>query len=157
MIENMKAFMESKSINNENTPFVQVRHDAGGNMMHLQVCSLLVKGNRDYGYADKFSVPPVVADSIRAYTETEGFLFDSLASDSKVYIREPFVKFLKWDDGVQMVINSRWCGYDKHFNHADGFVLDMPVERFGELILHLDAVGMLTTMKGKRIIGGEEE
>ena len=53
MIENMKAFMESKSINNENTPFVQVRHDAGGNMMHLQVCSLLVKGNRDYGYAGR--------------------------------------------------------------------------------------------------------
>jgi len=157
MIENMKAFMQNKSIDNENIPFVQVRHDAGGNMMHLQVCSLLVEGNRDYGYADKFSVPPVVADSIRAYAETEGLLYDSLASDSKVYIREPFVNFFKWDDGVQMVINSKWCGYDKQFNADGGFILDMPVERFGGLILHLDAVGMLTTKKGKRYIGGEEE
>lgn len=68
MNENWKTAMK---IDDETKALIQVRKSTGGNLLHLQVYGDGGElNNREYGYADRFSVPPVVSMSSVSTTET---------------------------------------------------------------------------------------
>lgn len=136
-----EEYMKQKEIEDKDQALIQVRKDAGGNMLHLQVYASTA-GNRDYGYADKFSVPPVVTDSLREY---DGKLFQSLATESPIYFRG-LVTIQGYVDGVQMCLNvpsSEW-------NTPHGFVLDLPAQRFSTFIAFIESVGLLRNNEGEQ-------
>ena len=139
MNENWKTAMR---IDDETKALIQVRKSTGGNLLHLQVYG---DGgdfnNREYGYADRFSVPPVVTDVISEYN---GDLYPSLTSGQEIYFRK-VVSVHGYADGVQLCIkvpSAQW-------NSPDGFVLDLPAQRFSAFIAYIEAAGLLTNHEGE--------
>jgi len=148
-----EEYMKAKQIENDQ-PFIQVRKDTGSNMLHLQVYGTNTQhGNRDYGYADKFSVPPVVTEAIR---NCDDDLFQSLTTESLVYFRG-MAEVHTYTDGVQLRINAP----SSQWNADDAFVLDLPAMRFGTFIAFLEDNGLTTNHDGMRFTApaptGEEE
>lgn len=142
---NEEEWKTEKKIDDETQPFIQLRKDAGGNMMHLQVYGTnLTNSNRDYGYADKFSVPPIVTQAVREY-EWQGDLSMSLASPSPVYMRG-MVSVHAYADGVQLHVAT-----PHEQNNGDGvFITDLPAQRFGGLIAFLEDNGLLINHEGEQ-------
>lgn len=146
-------YMKAKQIEDE-TPFIQVRKDTGTNYLHLQVYGTNMQHmNRDYGYADKFSVPPVVTQALSVH---EGNLFPSLTTDSLVYFRE-MAEVHAYTDGVQLRLSVPSADW----NAKDAFVLDLTALRFSQFIAFLEDNGLVTTHDGMRFVAptptGEEE
>ena len=140
MNEEWKTAMK---IDDETKALIQVRKSTGGNLLHLQVFG---DGgdlnNREYGYADRFSVPPVVTDVISEYN---GDLYPSLTSGQEIYFRK-VVSVHGYADGVQLCIevpSAQW-------NSPDGFVLDLPAQRFSAFIAYIESVGLLTNHEGEQ-------
>jgi len=149
--KNMKnEYMKDKKL--LGSPLIQLRQDAGGNTLHIQAWGEGEHNNREYGYADKFSVPHTVTDAVRNCDYT---LFPSLASESVCYFRD-MIAVTAYSDGVQMLIHAP----STDWNAPNGFILDLPAMRFGQLIEFLDANGLLHTSEGTRFVAssmGEEE
>lgn len=125
-----KNFEQEKKI--DKPVVVQVRKDAGGNMLHLQVYynGEDVIGNRPYGWAEKFTVPKEVTDNLRLY---EGQLYPSFATDSEVYIRG-IATIHTYTDGTQLQLNVNW-GNKSNYNRKEyGFILDLPIVRFKPML-----------------------
>jgi hypothetical protein len=123
-------------------PLIQVRRTTGTNMLHLQVFGEVGEyGNRPYGYADKFSVPPVVTASV-ATVEAP---YPSFASAQEIYIRD-IATVHGYADGVQLHITAP----STEWNAPHGFVLDLPAQRFSAFIAFVEAVGLLTNHEGEQ-------
>ena len=130
-------------IDDETNALIQVRKSTGTNTLHLQVYGEADGlNNREYGYADKFSVPPVVTDAIVNYT---GSLFPSFATGQEIYFRD-MATIHGYADGVQLFINAP----STEWNTPDGFVLDLPAQRFSEFIAFVEAAGLLTNHEGEQ-------
>jgi len=131
---------------------VQVRKDAGGNMLHLQVYSNIT-GNRDYGWAEKFTVPSVVTDDLRHY---EGTLYPSFATESEVYIRG-IASIHTYTDGTQLQLHVTW-GDELNYNNKDyGYILDLPIARFKPMLEYLALIGAGNIWVDETRWVGEEE
>ena len=82
--EEKEEWKKAMKIENDK-PLIQVRRTTGANILHLQVFGEVGEyGNRPYGYADKFSVPPVVTGSVAAMEAP----YPSFASGQVIYIRD---------------------------------------------------------------------
>ena len=120
----------AKKIGNDKSVIVQVRKDAGGNMLQLQMYSADVIGNRAYGWAEKFTVPEVVTDDLRLY---EGHLYPSFSTDSEVYIRG-IATMHTYTDGTQLQLHIKWSDGLNFNNKGYGYILDLPVARFKPML-----------------------
>jgi len=121
---------------------IQVRQTTGGNTLHLQVYAETAGGNREYGWAEKFSVPPPVTDAIAVY---DGTKFESLATESKIYFRG-LITIQGYVDGVQLYCNAPSADW----NTPDGFVLDLPAQRFSAFIAYIEKAGLLHNNEGEQ-------
>jgi len=140
--EQMKEWMEASKLE-EGEPLIQVRRATGDNTLHLQVFgSSKELCNRNYGFADKFSVPPVVTDALKEY---DGDLYPSLATGHEIYFRG-LITIQGYVDGVQLYCNVP----STDWNTPDGFVLDLPAQRFSAFIAFVEAVGLLTNHEGEQ-------
>tara|TARA_A200000159_G_scaffold161313_1_gene183012 strand:+ start:1816 stop:2295 length:480 start_codon:yes stop_codon:yes gene_type:complete len=124
-------------------PLIQVRRTTGTNLLHLQVFGENASelSNRPYGYADKFSVPPVVTASVA----NQENLYPSFASAQEIYIRD-IATVHGYADGVQLHITVP----SDDWNAPHGFVLDLPAQRFSAFIAFVEAVGLLTNHEGEQ-------
>jgi len=130
-------------IDDETKALIQVRRNTGTNLLHLQVYGHGGEfNNRDYGYADRFSVPPVVTDALLEYNAN---LYPSLTSGQEIYFRD-LVSVHGFADGVQLYINVP----STEWNAPDAFVLDLPAQRFSAFIAYLEAVGLLYNHEGEQ-------
>jgi len=145
-----KQFMKDKQI--DGTPTIQIRKDAGNNILHLQVFAE-IEGNRAYGWAEKFTVPSVVTDDLREY---EGKLFPSFASDSEIYIRD-IASLHTYTDGTQLQLHIKWSD-GLNFNNKDyGYILDLPIARFKPMLEYMAQAGVgCIWLDETRWIGEEE-
>jgi len=147
--EEKEQWKKAMKIENDK-PLIQVRRTTGGNMLHLQVFGEMNEySNRPYGYADKFSVPPVVTTSV----ETVEAPYPSFASAQEIYIRN-IASVHGYADGVQLHINVP----STDWNSPDGFVLDLPAQRFSAFIAFVESVGLLTNHEGEqRFVASAQE
>lgn len=138
-----EQWYKDKKIDDETSTFIQVRKDAGGNFLHLQAYGIDSKfSNRSYGFADKFTVPPVVVDALYAH---EGKVYNSLATPSPVYYRD-MAEAHAYVDGVQLHLKL-----EHSENNGDGrFILDLPAQRFGPFIAFLEDKGLLINHEGEQ-------
>lgn len=144
MEQTKQEYMKAKRITDDK-PFMQLRQGTGMNYMHIQVCGQGRESemtNREYGFADKFSAPPVVCNAIANHAAE---LYPSLATDSVCYYRD-VIEVCAYTDGAQLRIKvpSADC------NDGDTFVLELPAMRFGPFVQYLDDVGLLKTDEGVR-------
>ena len=148
-----KNFEQEKKI--DKPVVVQVRKDAGGNMLHLQVYynGDDVIGNRAYGWAEKFTVPEVVTEDLRLYN---GTLYPSFATDSEVYIRG-IASFHTYTDGTQLQLEIKWSD-GLNFNNKDyGYILDLPIVRFKPMLEFMAQAGVGNIWLDETRWLGEEE
>ena len=144
-------YKKEKQIDDKTNALIQVRSNTDGNHLHLQMYgSNSAHGNRDYGYADKFTVPSVVSDAIGEF-ETDK-LYLSLATNSPIYIRD-IATVHAFSDGVQLHIKVP----SENWNSPNGFIMDLPPQRFGAMIAFLEDNDLLITHEGTRYIGESEE
>ena len=140
--EQLEQWMKTSKVE-EGVPLLQVRRTTGENMLHLQVFgSSKELCNRHYGYADKFSVPVVVSDAV---SQVSGPLFPSFATGQEIYLRN-IATLHGYADGVQLHINVP----STDWNAPDGFILDLPAQRFSAFIAFIEAVGLLTNHEGEQ-------
>ena len=144
-----------KKIEDKTKALIQVRKNTGSNTLHLQVYGENHNNaNRDYGFADKFSVPQVVTDAVRDLggitPDTE--LFPSLATENPIYIRD-IATVHAFSDGVQLHIKAP----SHNWNSPNGFIMDLPAQRFGAMIAFLEDNELLISHEGTRFIGGDGE
>jgi len=100
----------------EGVPMLQARVNAGSGCLHLQGWSSTFTVNRNYGWANKFNVPPQMTTWLAKHEPTH----TSFASSEKVYIRG--VTITEYEDGIQLLI--RGVQHGGNFDDT-GFVLDM--------------------------------
>jgi len=140
---------EMKEIGVDGEAFIQVRRSAGENFMHIQAYGeSLDNGNREYGYADKFTVPPVVADAIAELHDNshQHKLFPSLTSDTSPMYYRGLLSVHAYADGVQLHV-----AVPHGENNSEGmFITDLPAQRFGKLIAFLDDNGLLINHEGEQ-------
>jgi len=138
-------YKKGKKIDKKAKALIQVRNNAGGNSLHLQVYGEEMKlHNRPYGYAEKFTVPEIVTDAIRVY---DGELFSSLATENPIYFRD-IATVHAFTDGVQLHIKVP----SLFWNSPNGFILDLPALRFSEMIAFFENNDLLITHEGKRFV-----
>ena len=123
-------------------PLIQVRRTTGGNLLHLQVFGEVKEySNRPYGYADKFSVPSVVTASVSMVEAP----YPSFASMQEIYIRD-IATVHGFVDGVQLHIRVP----STDWNSPNGFILDLPAQRFSAFIAFVESVGLLINHEGEQ-------
>ena len=99
----------------EGVPMLQARVNAGSGTLHLQGWSNTFTVNRNYGWANKFSVPPQMTTWLAKHEPTH----TSFASSEKVYIRG--VSISEYKDGIQLRID----GVQHGGNRDTTFVVDI--------------------------------
>lgn len=154
----MNEYKKEKQIDDKTKALIQVRKSTGSNILHLQVYGEnLDNNNREYGYADKFTVPMCVTDAVKQFGNglNEGEIYPSLATPSPVYIRE-IATVHAFSDGVQLHIKVSPT-LEHEWNSPNGFIMDLPPQRFAPMIAFLEDNDLLITHEGTRYIGGEEE
>ena len=138
-------YKKAKKMKNKTKALIQVRNDAGGNTLHLQMYGEDMENhNRDYGYADKFTVPENVTDAIRIY---DGDLYPSLATENPIYFRD-IATVHAFSDGVQLHIKVP----SLFWNSPNGFIMDLPAHRFATMIAFLEDNDLLITHEGTRFV-----
>ena len=88
---------------------LQVRVNAGTGVLHIQGKGE-VTANREYGYAEKFSVPPSMTEWLSFREATD----KSFASNEKYYIRG--VTLTKYEDCVALEIKDEDGNFVLHLN-----------------------------------------
>ena len=111
------------------TPMLQLRNTTGTNQLHIQGWGS--QGNREYGYARKFTVPPEVTDSLAKY---EAKMFHSLASPEKIYYRN-VIGVVQYSDGYQINIELN----DSNANNGKCWTLDINLPQCNDWIKWLEA------------------
>lgn len=145
MNEMTDEYKQEKVIENDDGAFLQLRQDAGGNMLHLQ--GFGTKANRDYGFAQRFAVPMEVAEAVRNYSDVK---YPSLASDQKIYFRK-VIELYRYHDGIQIHIHIP----SEDNNKGDSFVLDLSSPVCINLIEWADENNLITNVKKKgKFTGG---
>jgi len=142
----------SMKIDDETKALIQVRRNTGENILHLQVYGHHGElSNREYGYAERFSVPPVVTNAL---SEHNGDLYPSFATSQEIYFRG-MLSVHGYADGVQLHINVPSI----EWNAPDGFILDLPAQRFSAFIAYIEATGLLTNHEGEQrfVVPAQEE
>ena len=99
----------------EGVPMLQARVNAGSGTLHLQGWSNTFTVNRNYGWANKFNVPPQMTTWLAKHEPTH----TSFASSEKVYIRG--VSISEYKDGIQLRID----GVQHGGNRDTTFVVDI--------------------------------
>jgi len=124
----------------EDGPVLQVRVNAGDNILHIQGYGQMQ--NRSYGYAEKFYVPHELTEWLRQKTVTH----ISFASPTEAYIRG--VAVVQYTDGMQLLIDGEGG------NHTQGthYVLDMNTDssKVKQLLDFVNNNDLLTTMDSTR-------
>ena len=116
------------------TPMLQLRNTTGTNQLHIQGWGS--QGNREYGYARKFTVPPEVTDSLAKY---EAKMFNSLASPEKIYYRN-VIGIVQYSDGYQINIELN----DSNANNGKCWTLDINLPQCSDWINWLDANNLIS-------------
>mgnify|MGYP003109752942 FL=1 len=111
------------------TPMLQLRNTTGTNQLHIQGWGS--QGNREYGYARKFTVPPEVTDSLAKY---DAKMFYSLASPEKIYYRN-VIGIVQYSDGYQINIELN----DSNANNGKCWTLDINLPQCSDWIKWLEA------------------
>ena len=111
------------------TPMLQLRNTTGTNQLHIQGWGS--QGNREYGYARKFTVPPEVTDSLAKY---EDVMFHSLASSEKIYYRN-VIQVIQYSDGYQICLLLK----DSNANNGEVWTLDINQPQCTDWIKWLEA------------------
>ena len=88
---------------------LQIRVNAGTGVLHIQGKGE-VTANREYGYAEKFSVPPSMTEWLSFREATD----NSFASNEKYYIRG--VTLTKYEDCVALEIKDKDDIFVLHLN-----------------------------------------
>ena len=117
------------------TPMLQLRNTTGTNQLHIQGWGS--QGNREYGYARKFTVPPEVTDSLAKY---EAKMFYSLASPEKIYYRN-VIEVIQYSDGYQIHLELN----DSNANNGKVWILDINQPQCSEWIKWLEANNLIVT------------
>ena len=125
------------------TPMLQLRNTTGTNQLHIQGWGS--QGNREYGYARKFTVPPEVTDSLAKY---KAEMFYSLASPEKIYYRN-VIEVVSYSDGYQIRLALK----DTNANDGNSWVLDINMPQCIELIKWLDANNLIVFEQGTKFTG----
>jgi len=125
------------------TPMLQLRNTTGTNQLHIQGWGS--QGNRDYGYARKFTVPPEVTDSLAKY---EDVMFHSLASPEKIYYRN-VIEVVSYSDGYQIRLTLK----DSNANDGNSWVLDINMPQCKDWINWLDANNLIVFEQGTKFTG----
>tara|TARA_Y100000004_G_scaffold64976_1_gene72959 strand:- start:6736 stop:7179 length:444 start_codon:yes stop_codon:yes gene_type:complete len=116
------------------TPMLQLRNTTGTNQLHIQGWGS--QGNREYGYARKFTVPPEVTDSLAKY---DAKMFYSLASPEKIYYRN-VIGIVQYSDGYQINIELN----DSNANNGKCWTLDINLPQCSDWINWLDANNLIS-------------
>ena len=125
------------------TPMLQLRNTTGTNQLHIQGWGS--QGNREYGYARKFTVPPEVTDSLAKYSAKH---FPSLASNEKIYYRN-VIEVVQYSDGYQIRLNFK----DTDANDGNRWVLDINTPQCDAWISWLDKNNLIEFEKGTKFTG----
>ena len=88
---------------------LQIRVNAGTGVLHIQGKGE-VTANREYGYAEKFSVPPSMTEWLSFREATD----NSFASNEKYYIRG--VTLTKYEDCVALEVKDKDDIFVLHLN-----------------------------------------
>ena len=119
-----KGYMKEKEVT-EGFPLLQLRNTTGTNQLHIQGWGS--QGNREYGFAQKFTVPQEVTNSLEKFGAEH--VYQSLASEAQIYYRE-VLSIQKYADGYQIQIllndndanlNKTWC-LDMNMPQCENFV-----------------------------------
>ncbi len=113
---------------------LQLRTTTGTIQLHIQGWGS--EGNREYGYARKFTVPPEVTDSLAKY---DAEMFYSLASPEKIYYRN-VIRVVEYSDGYQINIELN----DSNANAGNMWVLDINQPQCDGWINWLEANGLIS-------------
>tara|TARA_R100001369_G_C3253192_1_gene156550 strand:- start:196 stop:663 length:468 start_codon:yes stop_codon:yes gene_type:complete len=151
-------YMTDKKLT-EGSPLLQIRNTTGSNTIHIQGYGS--EGNRDYGYADKFSVPQEVTEALHTYMPDT--IYKSLASDNPIYFRN-VLEVRKYLDGFQLRISIDDEGSNDTTSVLHGelvpptWVLDMNKPRCDDFISWLTDNDLVKVYSVKRFVEtGEEE
>ena len=125
------------------TPMLQLRNTTGTNQLHIQGWGS--EGNREYGYARKFTVPSEVTDSLAKY---EAKMFNSLASPEKIYYRN-VIEVVQYSDGYQIRLTLK----DNDANDGNSWVLDINQPQCDDWINWLDTNNLIEFEKGTKFTG----
>jgi hypothetical protein len=129
-------------------PLLQLRNSTGTNQLHIQGWGYV--GNRDYGFAQKFTVPTDITDSLDKFQAAH--VYESLASDAKIYYRE-VLSVQKYADGYQIQIFLN----DKNANLNKTWCLDMNIPQCSNFISWLEDNDMVTDCgEETRFVGGKQ-
>jgi len=143
-------YKKAKKIDKKTKALIQVRNNAGGNTLHIQAYGEAMEiHNREYGYADKFTVPEVITQAIREY---DGALYQSLATDNPIYFRD-IATIHAFSDGVQLPITVP----SLFWNSPNGFILDLPAQRFATMIAFFENNDLLITQEGTRFVNSSND
>ena len=135
-------YMKNKEVKT-GTPMLQLRNTTGTNQLHIQGWGS--QGNREYGYARKFTVPPEVTDSLAKY---EAKMFYSLASPEKIYYRN-VIEVVSYSDGYQIRLTLK----DTNANDGNSWVLDINMPQCKDWIKWLDANNLIVFEQGTKFTG----
>jgi len=127
-------YMKNKEVKT-GTPMLQLRNTTGTNQLHIQGWGS--EGNREYGYARKFTVPPEVTDSLAKY---DAKMFYSLASPEKIYYRN-VIRVVEYSDGYQIHLELN----DSNANNGKVWILDINQPQCNDWIKWLDANNLIFT------------
>ena len=127
-------YMKNKEVKT-GTPMLQLRNTTGTNQLHIQCWGS--EGNREYGYARKFTVPPEVTDSLAKY---DAKMFYSLASPEKIYYRN-VIRVVEYSDGYQIHLELN----DSNANNGKVWILDINQPQCNDWIKWLDANNLIFT------------
>ena len=134
MTDITEEYMQKKEVKT-GTPMLQLRNTTGTNQLHIQGWGLM--GNREYGYARKFTVPPEVTDSLAKY---DAKMFYSLASPEKIYYRN-VIRVVEYSDGYQIHLELN----DSNANNGKVWILDINQPQCNDWIKWLDANNLIFT------------
>ena len=125
---------------------LQLRNTTGTNQLHIQGWD--TEGNRTYGYANKFTVPSEVTDSLEKY---EADKFQSLASDQEIYYRD-VLTVVEYDDGFQIHISID----DNEANNDTVWTLDINLPQCESFIKWCLENGLVTPVSCSKFKGGKQ-
>ena len=134
MTDITEDYMQNKEVNAV-TPMLQLRNTTGTNQLHIQGWGS--QGNREYGYARKFTVPSEVTDSLAKY---DAKMFHSLASPEKIYYRN-VIEVIQYSDGYQIHLELN----DSNANNGKVWILDINQPQCSEWIKWLEANNLIVT------------
>tara|TARA_R110002051_G_C8736731_1_gene498545 strand:- start:1752 stop:2210 length:459 start_codon:yes stop_codon:yes gene_type:complete len=146
-------YMKAKQLEKD-TPLLQLRNSTGTNQLHIQGYGS--ESNREYGYAEKFTVPTEIQASLnQLQINYEHGMYQSFASDNPIYYRG-VLEVRQYKDGHQLRIALD----DNAANDDHTWVLDMNTPQCIQFIHWCKKNGLVVDMQDEMrfvVKAGEEE